>query len=268
MWFEAADGLRTLVTEPAALGTALLGALAALVRQHRRGAEERLRSRRLQAELTAYMLLDDWRVADARAMGRRICRAISRHSAFGSAALLVRDASGRLRLTASQRSDDLTVQALERWAEAESLREQKRQQRRCAGRQRGAADRPVPQVIRLERRSGYQPGDPAALAWCTALIVPICNARGQVTGAIAVCADRFLGRPRAALAAALEPLTALAARFSEGVAALSPDRNKVKATPGQGRARNRAGGRAETLNVARRAVATELADSPAHADLA
>ena len=120
MWIQGVERLGTLATEPAALGTALLGVLLALVQQRRRSNGEQAQSKRLQDELMAYMLLDDWQAGDARAMGRRICRAISRHSAFATAALLVRDGAGRLRVTASMRADDLTIRALERWTQAES----------------------------------------------------------------------------------------------------------------------------------------------------
>ena len=212
MWMEAITRINSMVTGPAATAIALAGAVGVVIRQRQRHRGERLQAARLQEELMAYMLLDDWRVGDARAMGRRICRTISRHSAFGTAALLVQDARGRLHVTASMRTDELTVCALERWAEAESGRSPE---------EPSAARRA--HLVRLERRSGYKPGNPAALAWCTALIVPMCTDRGTVTGAIAVCADRFGGRPSAALELAMRPLEVLATRFASNLHELHQD---------------------------------------------
>ena len=51
----------------------------------------------------------------------------------------------------------------------------------------------------------------------------MCTRRGDVTGAIAVCADRFQGRPKKDLEAALHPLEVLAARFAEGLSGLRPE---------------------------------------------
>ena len=244
VWVEAIERLGGVAMQPAALWTALIGALLALLRQKRLERAERLRARRRQVEMMAYTLLEDWRVVDERAMGRRMCRAIAHHSAFGCAALLVRDAGGRLRIRASQRTDDLTVRALERWAEAEQER---------GGDHRGEMDSPgagrVAQLVRLERRSGYQPGDPAALAWCTALLVPMCNRRGHMIGVIAVCADRFRGRPRASLEAALEPVQVLAMRFADRMAPIPQDpQSTVAAAPAEA---DSAGGEREPMAMQR-----------------
>ena len=228
MWFQGLERLGTLATEPAALGTALLGALLALAQQRRRWTGEHARSGRRQRELMAYMLLDDWKAGDARSMGRRICRTVSRHSAFATAALLVRDGEGRLRVTASMRADDLTTRALGRWAEAESAAEPGE----LWGKASELEGKSRAQLLQLERRAGYQAGDPAALAWCTALVVPMCTRRGQVTGAIAVCADRFQGRPRRELEAALHPLEVLAARFAEGIGRLGQEGQIDVSEPG------------------------------------
>ncbi len=225
MWLEQMTHLGALVTEPATLVTALAGAMGVVLRQRRRFHSERVRAVRVQEELMAYLLLDDWQTGDARAMGRRICRAIGRHSAFGASALLIADEQGRLRVMASTRTDELTVRALERWAEAQQVYGQEAIARadedladtgRAARRSR---------LVRLERRSGYEPGNPAALAWCTALIVPMATDRGEVSGAIAVCADRFHARPAEAIAAALRPLELLAARFAAGAAGLRAKEN-------------------------------------------
>lgn len=230
MWLDWAEGARLLLAGPGASGLAAAGCVCVVLWQHQRRRGDRQRAHRVQSELMAYMLLDDWMVQDARGMGRRICRTVSRHSALGrGAALLVRSSAGRLDVVASQRSDDLTVRALERWAEAEEVRERHRReeasQQMCPGR------RPAAELVRLERRAGYRPGDPAALAWCTALIVPMCDRRGRVTGAIAVCADSLLRKPKLMLQDALSSLEALTDRFAEGVAGLREEGGAVVEQP-------------------------------------
>ena len=209
MWMETMTRLGALATEPAALAAALAGTLGMVLRQHQKRSRQRVMAGRLHEELMGYMRVEDRCDGDAREIGKRLCRAISRHSAFGAAALLVRDGKGRLTVTASLRADELTICALERWSEGESVRECEQQ----IGREGNAGHARGVHLVRLERRSGYRPGDPAALAWCTAAILPMCAGK-VVTGAIAVCADRFHGQPSEALAVALRPLELLAARFA------------------------------------------------------
>ena len=96
-------------------------------RQARLQAAERGRERRMREELEAYARLDASlaqgalgrvdQVVAAKALALRVCRAVAEKSAFRRVVMLLRNAEGRLRCVGSTGVDDLTLAAIERWAE-------------------------------------------------------------------------------------------------------------------------------------------------------
>ena len=80
-------------------------------------AEERERKARAHEELEAYAQLDARLPADGdvRVLGKRVCRVVVEKSAFRKAAMLERDADGRLFVAGSAGVDDVTVEALNDW---------------------------------------------------------------------------------------------------------------------------------------------------------
>ena len=87
---------------------------------------ERRRERLLREELETYARLDATLPpgGDARALAKRICRMVAEKSAFRRAALMLRDAEGRLYVAGSSGMDDLTVAALTSWG-AEVVEEER-----------------------------------------------------------------------------------------------------------------------------------------------
>ena len=82
-----------------------------------------LAERALREEFEAYARLDATLGArsgasePARDLARRVCSAVARKSAFGQAALLLRDAEQRLQVMGSAGVDDLMLHALDAWGE-------------------------------------------------------------------------------------------------------------------------------------------------------
>ena len=92
-------------------------AMRRLRQERRRHAGERVREQRVRAELETYARLDARLPVDGdvEALGKRVCQAVAETSSFGRVAMLVRDADGRLYVTASSGMDDRMVQALDGW---------------------------------------------------------------------------------------------------------------------------------------------------------
>jgi signal transduction histidine kinase len=80
---------------------------------------ERARERRLREELEAYARLDAAvpESGDLQALGKRVSRTVAQVSAFRRAALMAKDAEGRLFVAGSVGMDDLTVAGLNAWGE-------------------------------------------------------------------------------------------------------------------------------------------------------
>jgi signal transduction histidine kinase len=94
-----------------------LAVMWALVRRSRLHASERMRDRRVLREMEAYAALDVHvpEGGDVRGLGIKVCRVVAEVSAFRIAAMMTRDAEGRLFVVGSVGMDDLTVEALNRW---------------------------------------------------------------------------------------------------------------------------------------------------------
>ena len=181
----------------------VLGGVVSTALYRQRVAEQRCaQEARLRREATAYLTLDlPPGMMEDRQFARLASRTIATCSSFARAALLLRDGSGALVVAGSAGIDDLSVDALNRWATA-------------SGSQIGFCSF----TVQLERRapeSGHYCLE--ELGCARVHVVPISSSTG-VLGAIVVCAG-----PHAAVHAGmsdeqvrqlLEPVEALAWRLA------------------------------------------------------
>jgi hypothetical protein len=182
---------------------------------------ERRRERRRREELQAYARLDV-RVSenggshnglpggDIRDLGRRVCRTVAEVRAFPRAAMLAKDAEGRLFVAGNAEMDDLTVQALNGWGErAKGPRLSLNMGGRDgsvggAGQRLGLRDpatvkpwmrsfalelRQEP-AVKLARAAGLE--QVCAEVW----VAPLWTTGGRMIGAVAVCGTEGLGGVR------------------------------------------------------------------------
>jgi signal transduction histidine kinase len=179
-------------------------------RQTRMQAAERWRERRIREELEAYARLDPSLtralnaavdpLEAARLLARRVCRTIAEHSAFTRVAMLLRDREGRLVCVGSVAVDDLTLSAIQAWAEgvvAEERSERRLTAATVPGSPMGARSFSIPlgewSAFDSELASWARSGRKERRRWRRGIVVPIRigsqagnNAFG---GAIVVCAD-------------------------------------------------------------------------------
>jgi signal transduction histidine kinase len=159
-------------------------------------AGRRRRERRKEEELEAYARLDVRLSGEGDAIGlaRQVSRLMVEKSAFGRAAMLVRDAEGRLLVAGSAGMDDSTVQSLNAWGAGFAAGE-----RDGLGARLGARSFAV-MLGKMPAEVGYR----------RAVVTPMRTTAGRMLGALVVGADGLMGVRRSALAKALEPLEALA----------------------------------------------------------
>jgi signal transduction histidine kinase len=160
----------------------------------------------MEEELAAYARLDLRLQADGGGLelARRVSRLVAERSAFSRAAMLVRDAEGKLVVAASAGMDDSAVQALNDWGEGV-----------VAGERGGGCG-----VRRGDGGLGVRVGGKSfavvlgkglgAMDYSGAIVTPLWTASGRMLGALAVGADGVMGVRRSALAKALVPMEALA----------------------------------------------------------
>jgi signal transduction histidine kinase len=189
-----------------AAGGGAVGALWLLGFRVQSHAGRRRRERRMEEELGAYARLDLRLPAegDGFELARRVSRLVAEKSAFSRAAMLVRDAEGKLVVAASAGMDDSAVQALNGWGEG------------VVAVERGGGCG----VRRGEGGLGVRVGDKSfavvlgkglgAMDYSGAIVTPLWTASGRMLGALAVGADGVMGVRRSALAKALVPTEALA----------------------------------------------------------
>lgn len=215
-------------------------------RQARLQTAERGRERRLREELEAYARLDATlaqgaqgrvdQVVAAKALAMRVCRTVAEKSAFRRVMVLLRDAEGRLRCVGSIGVDDLTLAAVERWAEQVVKEEREGTLKNGALLGRGSA-KSLP--IELGEWEQFDPevstwamsGKKERRRWRRAIVLPVrMNAgagmgasAGRMMAAIVVCADGF-GAPAVQEAGGkvvvdrlLTPLETLASRLGRAM---------------------------------------------------
>ncbi len=181
----------------------------AMRRQARRQAVERVRERRMREELEAYARLDTSmaqgmhgrvdQVQAAKSLATRVCRTVAEKSTFRRVMMLLRNADGRLRCVGSIGVDDLTLTAVERWAEQAMREELEGGQKTNSLLGRGHA-KSVPiglgewQQFDPEVSSWAMSGKKERRRWRRAIVLPIrtntsAGAAGRLVGAIVVCSD-------------------------------------------------------------------------------
>jgi signal transduction histidine kinase len=206
-------------------------------------AEERRRDRRIREEIEAYARLDA-RLSpegDVSALSRGVCEVVVEKSPFRRAAMLARDAEGRLYVAGSAGMDDATEAALHQWGER--VVEEERKGGDGAKRGDGGVGVPVGMksfavVLGASRRN----------AGCGRVIVfPLRHTCGRMVGALAVGADTMMSLPRRVVFEAVGPLEALAMKLGRSMenAALAERLLRTEKLAGLGLL---AGGVAHALN--------------------
>jgi signal transduction histidine kinase len=206
-------------------------------------AEERRRDRRIREEIEAYAHLDARLPPDGNVsvLSRTVCDVVVEKSPFQRAAMLARDAEGRLYVAGSAGMDDVTKAALHQWGER--VVGKGREGGEGAKRGDGGVGVPVGTksfavVLGASQRS----------AGCGRVIVfPLRHTCGRMVGALVVGADTMMSLPRRVVFDAVGPLEALAAKLGRSMenAALAERLLRTEKLAGLGLL---AGGVAHALN--------------------
>lgn len=186
----------------------LLGALLLMSHEQQLHAKERKRDRRLRDEFEAYARLDArLHDNDLRALGRRVCKLVSKKSAFHRVAMLTQDADGRLCVAASVGMEEATIQALHAWSDRVA-------EENAAGEGEGQGG-----GVRIGEKSfAVVLGKDSADIGCgRAIVVPLWTAAGQMRGALTVCADRLMTLKRQTVEETIAPLEALAMKLGRAM---------------------------------------------------
>lgn len=197
------------------------------------------RERRLREELETYARVDPSLTQGlgagldateaAKALAKRVCRAIAEKSAFSRVSMLLRDAEGRFAALGSVGVDDLTVAALHQWGESVVAEERGAPGVVTAALNRmGVRSFPISlgEWREFDREVGTWAlsGRRERRRWRRAIVVPIRtgpgNASGRMMAAIVVCADGAIFEDiqktarSPVLDRAMGPIEALAARIA------------------------------------------------------
>ncbi len=184
----------------------LAGAALLMGHERRLHAKERQRDRRIREEFEAYAHLDaGLHGSGQRELARRVCRLVSRKSSFQRVAMLAQDGAGRMTVAGSVGMEEITVQALHAWAERVT--------------EESVDAVPDEHGIRVGEKSfAVVLGEGSADAGCgRAIIIPLQTSKGQMRGALVVCADRLMSLPRQTVEETILPLEALALKLSRAI---------------------------------------------------
>jgi signal transduction histidine kinase len=198
---------------------------------------ERRRDRRVREEIEAYARLDARLPADGdmHALSRMVCRIVAEKSQFYRAAMLVRDADGRLYVAGSAGMEDRTAKAMQQLGE----RLDKGGQWGCAAGDPDHVGAKSFAVVLGESASGAGAE--------RAIVIPIDTTGGRMVGALAVCVDGMMFVPRREVVHAITPLETLAVKLGRAMenAALAERLLRAEKLAGLGLL---AGGVAHALN--------------------
>jgi signal transduction histidine kinase len=214
------------------------GAVLLMGHQKRLYAAERRRDRRIREEFEAYARFDARlrEEDDVRGLARRVCRLVTKKSAFQRMAMLVDDGEGRMYVAGSVGMEEALIEALHEWGERamgqvqdqetdrapDQMRDRRMDREQVTLRDAGRMNsRQIHHEMgtRVGARSfavvlGQRPTE----AGCArAIMVPFWTTRGRLIGALAVCADRLLTVGHQAIREVLPPLEALAVKLGRGM---------------------------------------------------
>jgi signal transduction histidine kinase len=229
------------VCVPVTLG---LGGMVWLQRLRERvQAEERRRDRRIREEIEAYSRLDPRLPpdGDTSAPGKTVCETVVEKSPFHRAAMLARDAEGRLYVAGSAGMDKATEEALLQWGE----RVVEEERNGGEGAERGDSIVGVRVGVKsfavVLGASETNPGTGRAI------VFPLRHSGGRMVGVLAVGADTMMSLPGRVVFEAVGPLEALATKLGRSMenAALADRLLRTEKMAGLGLL---AGGVAHALN--------------------
>jgi len=178
--------------------------------QRRIHARQRRWEQRLREEFDAYAHLDA-RLReddDIRELAQRVCRLVSRKSAFQRVAMLAYGGEGRLFVASSVGMEEQMVHALHEWGERVMEKEGASEAERVAA--MGVKVGSASYAVVLGKRQ-------ADIGCGRAVMIPFWTSGGQIAGALAVCADRLVSMPRNVIKEAIRPLEALAVKLGREI---------------------------------------------------
>jgi signal transduction histidine kinase len=207
-WFEGIRAVLTWQILALVLGGVAGVAVRRLRLERRRHAGERLREQRVRAELETYARLDARLPVDGdvRALGKRVCQAVAETSSFGRVAMLVRDADGRLYVTASSGMDDRMVQALDGWC-GRVVKMQPGAVTRGWNRDESGGARMGTKSFKVQLV--LMDGVPVEV-----MAIPFWSMAGRMVGALAVAKRTQRIGPQRRMGDSMQPLEALAVRLA------------------------------------------------------
>jgi signal transduction histidine kinase len=203
-------------------------------------AAERRRDRKIREEIEAYSRLDARLPPDGdmSALSSMVCDVVAEKSPFRRAAVLARDAEGRLYVAGSAGMDAATQAALRQWGE-----------RVVDAERQGGEDVDNALGIRVGMKSfAVVLGASERSAGCgRAIVFPLRHTGGRMVGVLAVCADTMMSLQRRLVFEAAGPLEALAMKLGRSMenAALADRLLRTEKMAGLGLL---AGGVAHALN--------------------
>jgi signal transduction histidine kinase len=206
-------------------------------------AGERRRDRRIREEIEAYSRLDARLPPDGdmSALGKAVCDVVVEKSPFCRAAVLVRDAEGRLYMAGSAGMDAVTEAALHQCGKRVVEEERKGGERTGSGDGYVGVRVGVKSFAVVLGASETNPGSGRAI------VFPLRHTGGRMVGVLAVCADSMMSVQRRVLFEVVGPLEALAVKLGRSMenAALAERLLRTEKLAGLGLL---AGGVAHALN--------------------
>jgi signal transduction histidine kinase len=206
-------------------------------------AEEWMRDRGIRKEIEAYSRLDARLPADGdmNGLSKTVCELVAEKSPFRRAAVMARDAEGRLYVAGSAGMDDATMTALHQWGERVMEEERKGGE---AGRR---GDGGVGVRVGTKSFAVVLGASERSAGYGRVIVTPLRHSGGRMVGALVVGADTIMSlRPRVVFDS-VGPLEALAVKLGRSMenAALAERLLRTEKMAGLGLL---AGGVAHALN--------------------